>query len=188
MLAAVAGTVPESRAAGALLVGYGAARELARFAADPRWRVQVPGHPAEVRRVILDAVRRGDRTYVHVTDRSNAEPRDATEGFTLVRQGREGVVLAVGATPDPVLSATTGLDLTILYGATIRPYDEIGLRTPVLAADHADVVLVEPGEPGTSARQVAETLVHVPHRLLALGEPDATGEQALARAVRDFLR
>ncbi|WP_405865203.1 MULTISPECIES: hypothetical protein [unclassified Streptomyces] len=80
------------------------------------------------------------------------------------------------------------LDLTVLYGVTIAPFDEIGLRTAVLAADHADVVLIEPGLPGTSARQVAETLVHVPHRLLTLGGADGLDEQVVARVVREFLR
>jgi transketolase len=98
------------------------------------------------------------------------------------------VLITVGATLDPVLHATADLDLAVLYGATIRPFDEIGLRTAVLAADHADVVLVEPGLPGTSARQVAETLVHVPHRLLSLGGADGFDEQAVGRAVREFLR
>ncbi|GAA4080637.1 transketolase [Streptomyces shaanxiensis] len=193
MLLAAADALPRSRthapaAPGTVLVGYGTADELTRFATDPRWAVHVPGHPAEVRRAIERAVRRGDRAYVHVSGVSNAEPRGATEGFELVREGLDGVVAAVGATLDPVLRATAGLDLTVLYTATVRPFDEVGLRTAVLAADHADVVLVEPGQPGLSARHVAETLVHVPHRLLALGDTDGLGEAGLARAVRDFLR
>ncbi|MEJ8672393.1 hypothetical protein WKI71_40865 [Streptomyces sp. MS1.AVA.1] len=80
----------------------------------------------------------------------------------------------------------------MLYAATVRPFDEVGPRTAVLAADHADVVLVvlvEPGLPGLSARYVAEPLVHVPHRLLPLGGgADGLDEDSLARAVRDFLR
>jgi len=188
MLLAVAETVAESRGSGTVLVGCGAVSELTRFATDPGWSVHAPGHPAEVRRMILDAVRGGGRAYVHVSAESNAEPREAAEGFRIVREGRAGVALAVGAALDPVLRATADLDLTVLYGATIRPFDEIGLRTAVLAADHADVILVEPGLPGTSARQVADTLVHVPHRLYALGGVDCLDEQVLARALRDFLR
>lgn len=193
MLLAAAEALPESRAhapaaPGAVLVGYGAVEELTRFATDPRWSVHVPGHPVEVRRAIERAVRRGDRAYVHVCGVSNAEPRCVTEGFELVREGLDGVVAAVGATLDPVLRATAGLDLAVLYAATVRPFDEVGPRTAVLAADHADVVLVEPGQPGLSARYVAETLVHVPHRLLSLGGTDGMDEAALARAVRDFLR
>ncbi|MGW1717471.1 transketolase [Streptomyces sp. NPDC002156] len=171
-----------------VLVGFGVPAELARFVARPGWTVYVPGHPDEVRRAVMTAMARGEQAYVHVSAESNAEPRGATDGFELVREGRAGVVLAVGATLDPVLRATAGLDLAVLYTATVRPFDELGLRTAVLAADHADVVLVEPCARGTSAHHVAGTLVHVPHRLLALGEPDGLDEAELARAVRDFMR
>nr|WP_206326869.1 transketolase [Streptomyces sp. S3(2020)] len=188
MLIAAAESLPESTAGGTVLVGYGAVEELSRFAATPGWTVHVPGHPAEVRRAVLAAVAGGGRAYIHVGADSNAEPRGATEGCELVREGLDGVVLAVGSTLDPVLRATAGLDLAVLYTTTVRPFDEIGLRTAALAADRADVVLVEPGLPGTSARQVAETLVHVPHRLLALGGTDIRDEETLGRAIRGFLR
>lgn len=189
MLLAVAETLPQPpTGGGSVVVGYGTAEELTRFAADPNWNLHVPGHPVEVRQAILDSVRRGERAYVHVSAESNAEPRGATEGFELVREGLAGVVLAVGATLDPVLRATAGLDLAVLYARTLRPFDEVGLRTAVLAADHADVVLVEPGLAGTSARHVAETLVHVPHRLLSLDGRGGLDEEAVAGAVRDFLR
>ncbi|MEU9916131.1 transketolase [Streptomyces sp. NPDC051001] len=188
MLIAAAESLPDATMSGTVLVGYGAVEELTRFAATPGWTVHVPGHPAEVRRAVLAAVAGGERAYIHVCADSNTEPRGATEGFELVREGLDGVVLAVGSTLDPVLRATAGLDLTVLYATTVRPFDEIGLRTAALAADRADLVLVEPGLPGTSARQVAGTLVHVPHRLLALGGADVRDEEALGRAVRGFLR
>ncbi|MEV6383871.1 transketolase [Streptomyces sp. NPDC051773] len=188
MLHALTGTVPAPRDKGAVLVGYGAVDELNRYAATPGWTVHVPGHPDEVRHTVTTALAHGERAYVHVSARSNASPYEATGGFRLVRPGLDGVVLAVGAALDPVLRATAGMDLAVLYAATIRPFDEIGLRTAVLAADHADVVLVEPCRPGTSASQVAETLVHVPHRLLALGDADGLDETEIARSVREFMR
>ncbi|MCL6731743.1 hypothetical protein [Streptomyces neyagawaensis] len=43
--------------------------------------------------------------------------------------------------------STRCCDLAVLYAATIRPFDEIGLRTAVLAARHADVVLVGRARP-----------------------------------------
>ncbi|MDC0769142.1 transketolase [Streptomyces sp. HD] len=193
MLEAVAASLPAAQPGAAaeratVLIGYGAADELTRFAADPHWTVHVPGHPAEVRAAVRRAVECGERTYVHLSGESNAEPRALGEGFELVREGLGGVVLAIGATLDPVLRATEGLDLAVLYAATVRPFDEVALRTAVLAADHADVILVEPGSSGLSAQQVARTLIHVPHRVLALGRADGLDEAALARAVRDFLR
>ncbi|QFR01915.1 transketolase [Streptomyces phaeolivaceus] len=188
MLLALTETLPEQRAEGAVLVGHGAVDELNRYAVTPGWTVHVPGHPDEVRHAVTAAVAHGEHAYIHVSARSNASPHDTAGGFRLVRPGLDGVVLAVGAALDPVLRATTGLDLAVLYATTIRPFDEIGLRTAVLAADHADVVLVEPCLPGTSAGRVAETLVHVPHRLLALGDADGLDEKVIAQAVREFMR
>lgn len=188
MLLALTETVPERRADAAVLVGYGAVDELNRYAAMPGWTVHVPGHPDEVRRTVTAALAHGERAYVHVSAHSNASAREATGGFQVVRPGLDGVVVAVGAALDPVLRATAGLDLAVLYAATLRPFDEIGLRTAVLAADHADVVLVEPCLPGASAGHVAATLVHVPHRLLALGDADGLDEHGMAQAVRDFMR
>lgn len=187
LLAATESLPQDGPGGGTLLLGYGAEEELNRFAATPGWTVHVPGHPDEVRRAVLGAVREGERAYVHVSAESNAEPRGGGEGFERVREGLGGVVLAVGATLDPVLRATAGLDVTVLYATTVRPFDEIGLRTAALAADRADVVLVEPGRPGILAGHVAETLIHVPHRLLVLGAADTRDEPALGRAVRDFL-
>ncbi|MGW0824561.1 hypothetical protein [Streptomyces sp. NPDC002845] len=94
----------------------------------------------------------------------------------------------MGAALDPVLWATAGLDLAVRYAATIRPLYEVGLRTAVLAADHAAVVLVEPCLPGASARHVAGTLAHVPHRLQALGDADGLEAEDIGRAVREFTR
>jgi transketolase len=69
---------------------------------------------------------------------------------------------------DPVLAAVQGLDVTVLYASTVRPFDGAALRA-VLGPDRADVVLVEPYLAGTSARLVDDALHDLPHRLLALG-------------------
>jgi hypothetical protein len=134
----------------------------------------------------------------------------ASEGFfPVVRMGRTGVVIAVGPLLDQALNAVDGLDVTVLHAPGIVPFDAVGLRTAVLAADHADVVLVEPDPHGTSAQQVADTLIHVPHRLLVLdgrdtrgtgaasgqhaaadlaADPDEPDNTAIAAAIRAFLR
>lgn len=193
MLLALTGNLPDlhregSRTGGSFLVGYDSAAELARFADRPGWSVYVPGHPEEVRAAVRKAAVGDGQAYIHVSRHANTEPRDAADGFEIVREGRAGVVLAVGATLDPVLRATAEWDLAVLYARTVRPFDAVGLRTAVLAADHADVVLTEPYLRGTSARQVAETLVHVPHRLLALGDDEGLDSERIARSVRNFVR
>lgn len=74
-------------------------------------------------------------------------------------------VIAVGPMLDPVLDATEGLDVTVAYTHTPRPFDGAGLR----AVTSGNVVLVEPCLAGTSARPVADALSDTPHRLLSLG-------------------
>ncbi|MFF7445358.1 MULTISPECIES: hypothetical protein [unclassified Streptomyces] len=97
-------------------------------------------------------------------------------------------MLAVGATLDPVPRATAGLDLAVLDTTTVRPFDEVGLRTAALVVDRADLVLVEPACPGHRPRRSRGRWSMCRHRLLALGGADVKDEEALSRAVRGFLR
>lgn len=133
----------------------------------PGWTVHVPGNAEEVEAAVRLAVAAEGRHYVRVNGQQNRVAFPVTPGaFHRVRTGTQAVVLAVGPMLDPVLDAVAGLDVTVLYATTIRPFDRQGLRA---AAGSGDVVLVEPYLSGTSARLVDEALQHVPHRLLALG-------------------
>jgi transketolase len=69
---------------------------------------------------------------------------------------------------DAVLAATEGLDVTVLYAATVRPFDGQTLRRAAEAAG-TDVVLVEPYLAGTSTAAAGDALADVPHRVLGLG-------------------
>lgn len=165
---------------GGVLVSWGASYDMAtagrthQSPADvalidslPDWTVHVPGHPAEARRLLLESIPGDGRVYLRLSAQENASAHLGV-GFTRLRQGSRGVVVAVGPVLDRVLRATAGLDVTVLYASTIRPFDGAGLRSAVLdAAPH--VVLVEPYLAGTSAHCVAEALSDVPHRSKALG-------------------
>jgi transketolase len=129
------------------------------------WTVQVPGHPDEVATMLTAAAEHDDRVYVRLSERSNDRPH-RSGGLHVVRGGgRAATVVAVGPMLDPVLAATGGLDVTVAYTNTPRPFDAAGLRS--VAGDA--VVLVEPYLAGTSSRVVADALRDRPHRLLALG-------------------
>ena len=66
----------------------------------------------------------------------------------------------------PVLEATQGLDVTVLYAATVRPFDNGTLRATLGVPE---VVLVEPYLAGTSVLPVTQALADLPHRVLGLG-------------------
>jgi transketolase len=134
------------------------------------WTVHVPGHPDEAETLLRHAVAAGDdKVYVRLSVQSNgrALPVDA-ERFRTVREGRSGVVVAVGPMLDAVLAATDGLDVTVLYATTVRPFDGAALRWATETAG-TDVVLVEPYLAGTSTAAANDALADVPHRVLGLG-------------------
>ncbi|MFI9250080.1 transketolase family protein [Streptomyces sp. NPDC053069] len=134
------------------------------------WTVHVPGHPDEAETLLRHAVAAGDdKVYVRLSLQANRQARE-TDGkhFVTVREGRSGVVAAVGPVLDAVLAATEGLDMTVLYATTVRPFDSAGLRRATELAG-TDVVLVEPYLAGTSTAAVSEALADVPHRVLGLG-------------------
>ncbi|WP_327698940.1 transketolase family protein [Streptomyces sp. NBC_00459] len=134
------------------------------------WTVHVPGHPDEAETLLRHAVAAGDdRVYVRLSTQSNGEGLAVDgERILTVREGRSGVVIAVGPMLDAVLDATEGLDATVLYATTVRPFDTAALRRATEAAG-TDVVLVEPYLAGTSTAVVNDVLSEVPHRVLGLG-------------------
>ncbi|MGW7003139.1 transketolase family protein [Streptomyces sp. NPDC054933] len=135
------------------------------------WTVHVPGHPDEAEALLRHAAGDGDnRVYLRLSEQSNRDPLPVSPGrFQLLREGRSGVVLAIGPMLDAVREAVEGLDVTVLYASTVRPFDAHTLRAEVRRAAAADVVLVEPYLAGTSVSYAAEALADVPHRILGLG-------------------
>ncbi|MFC1420640.1 transketolase family protein [Streptacidiphilus cavernicola] len=136
----------------------------------PGWTVHVPGHPDEAETLLRDAVAADGLVYLRLSAQTNRAAQPIFPGrFLTIRQGTGPVVLAVGPVLDDVLEAVEGLDVTVLYAATVRPFDTAALRAALSGRSTADVVLVEPYLAGTSAPFVAEALTDTPHRLLSLG-------------------
>lgn len=130
----------------------------------PGWTVHVPGHPDEAEALLRDAYRADGRVYVRLSTEANEQPLPTTP--TVLKRGSRGTVVAVGPLADPVLAATSDLDVTVLYTATVRPFPAELLRETLVAPQ---VVLVEPYLAGTSVPAVASALSDLPHRVLGLG-------------------
>jgi transketolase len=170
---------------GAVLVSIGASYDAARegrthqapedvalVAALPGWTIHVPGHVDELDVLLRRALAGDDRVYIRLSEETNHARADGG-AFTVLRHGSPGaaLVVAVGPTLRPVLEATVDRDVTVAYLPTVRPFPHDALRDAL--ADGADVVLVEPYLAGTSAQEVSAALRDRPHRLLALGVPNA---------------
>ena len=141
----------------------------------PGWTVHVPGHPDEAEQLLRTAIAGTGKVYLRLSRQANGRALARPgAGFTVLRRGSGpgGIVIAVGPVADDVLAATAGLDVTVLYAATIRPFDRAGLRAAVGgpgAPGSPAVVVVEPYLAGTSSGQVAQALSDIPHRVLGLG-------------------
>ena len=131
------------------------------------WTVHVPGHPAEVGPLLRAAASHDGPVYLRLSTARNDRPQTQDGRLRVVRSGGEAapLVVAIGPALSPVLQAVTGLDVTVAYTHTPRPFDRAGLR----ALANQDVIMVEPYLAGTSSRIVADTLRDVPHRFLNLG-------------------
>jgi transketolase len=133
----------------------------------PGWTVHVPGHPDEAERLLRDAAAASGRVYLRLSLPANQRALAGPgAGMSVLRTGASGTIVAVGPLADAVLAATEGLDVTVLYAATVRPFDGAALRATLTVPD---VVLVEPYLAGTSVPQVAAALAGIPHRVLGLG-------------------
>jgi transketolase len=167
---------------GAVLVSYGASydastegrthqapEDVALLSALPGWTIHVPGHPDEAEQLFERALESDDRVYIRLSDEQNPARVDGG-GLVVLREGAGPFVLAVGPALGETLAATADLDVGVAYLATVRPFPREALRA---AVHGTDVVLVEPYLAGTSAAEISAALDDRPHRLLALGVPNA---------------
>jgi transketolase len=147
------------------------------------WTVHVPGHPDEAEALLRAAVSGDGRVYLRLGAESNANPRP-TGPMAVLRRGARGTVVAVGPMADRVLAAVADLDVTVLYAATVRPFDAATLRATL---DTSAVVLVEPYLRDTSTPAVSRALADVPHRVLGLGVGQAEARTYGSRGGHDAL-
>ncbi|MDI5970810.1 transketolase [Streptomyces sp. SL13] len=171
---------------GAILVSAGASYDIAGggrshqspgdvalLSTLPGWTVHVPGHADEAEAQLREAAAGDGLVYIRLSNQANERAHGLAggggHGFRVLRRGSAGTVVAVGPLADTVLAATGGLDVTVLYAGTVRPFDAATLRAVLADQDEARVVLVEPYLAGTSVPQVAAALSDRPHRVLGLG-------------------
>ncbi|MBB2944680.1 transketolase [Actinoplanes lutulentus] len=115
------------------------------------WTVHVPGHRDEVPGLLRAAARHDDRVYVRLSAQEN---RRAYANGSVLKRGKT-LVVAVGPMLDPVLEATEGLDVTVLYTNTPRPWSiDSDLK-------NREIVVVEPYLAGTSARETNGRSLHL---------------------------
>ena len=86
----------------------------------PRMQVCVPGTADEFETLLRQTYNNGAPTYLRTSVQQNETSRPTDFGKLHVeREGRKGVVVAVGPMLERTLAAVDGLDLTVLYATTV---------------------------------------------------------------------
>jgi transketolase len=137
----------------------------------PRMQICVPGTPDEFEILLRETYNNGAPTYIRTSVQQNDASRMVRFGnLHLEREGRDGVVVAVGPMLDRALAAVEDLDLTVLYATTVAPFDEETLRNALVEAA-PDVILIEPYYEGGLVQDISRALRNIPTRIEAIGVP-----------------
>ena len=138
----------------------------------PRMQVLVPGHASEIDALVRATYANGLPTYVRGSTAVNRDSFDVEPGrLEVVRRGSRATLLAFGPMLSRTLDACSGLDVSVLYATSVEPFDHRGLAS--LAGPDPLVLVAEPFYEGTSVPAIAESLRHLPSRIVPIGVPRA---------------
>ncbi|MFA6544078.1 MAG: transketolase C-terminal domain-containing protein [Limisphaerales bacterium] len=133
----------------------------------PGMRIVAPGNSVEFDTLFRESYS-GGPTYFRLSERAHAQEGAVNFGRArVVRTGRRATIVVAAQLLEQALSATAGLDVTVLHYTTLAPFDRETL------AGHASrtVIVVEPFYTGTLAGEVSAALSEHPARIISLGVP-----------------
>lgn len=125
----------------------------------PDVEIIAPGHPDEFDKLFRSNYENQRTTYFRLSSDSNSAPQDVVFGKnSILREGKELVVIVVGALLQVAMDALDDLNVTIIYCTTIKPFDTSFLaRYP-----NKKVIIIEPYYSGvilTNILRQTESLV-----------------------------
>ncbi len=138
----------------------------------PGMEMLIPGHGEEMDAMLRSTYANGRPTYIRGSVATNASAHHIEPGrIELIRRGAEATVLAFGPMLDRSIATCEGLDVTVAYSSSLRPFDAAGLAA--LAGDVPLLITVEPFYEGTAAPVVTAALVDRPMCYVSIGVPRA---------------
>jgi transketolase len=136
----------------------------------PNTDVLVPGCASELDRLLRETYADGRLTYLRASVAQNDVAFEVGRGrLDVVRRGSRATVIVVGPLLTRTLAACEGLDVSVLYTASVAPFDAAGLAAA--AGPDPLVIAVEPFYEGTVLPALADALRHVPSRFASVGVP-----------------
>src|SRR5262245_1079292 len=94
----------------------------------PEMEVLIPGHGDEMDAMLRSGYANGRSTYIRGSVATNASAHPLEPGrIEVIRRGVDATVLAFGPILDRTVAACEGLDVTVAYATSLRPFDAGGL-------------------------------------------------------------
>jgi len=138
----------------------------------PGMEVLIPGNGDEMDALLRSTYANGSPTYIRAGVATNAETHPSMPGhIDVIRRGSEATVLAIGPMLDRTVAACDGLDVTVAYTTSLRPFDVA--RLAAIAGAAPVLVTVEPFYEGTAAPVVTAAFGDRPVRYVSIGVPRA---------------
>jgi transketolase len=135
----------------------------------PGMQIVVPGTPAEFDALFRASYANGANTYYRLGASQN--PFDTLAQFgklSVVREGSQATVIAVGPMLAPTLAAVEDMDVAVLYCTTVAPFDGETLRE---VSTSSNIIVVEPYYEGALAQDICAAMQHSAIRLESIGVP-----------------
>lgn len=103
--------------------------DVAALSLLPGIEIVTPATPAQFLSLFNASWNDGNPTYFRLTDHSCETECEAEFGkATVLQEGERGLVISVAETLDTVMSAVSGMDVTVLHYSTIVPFDTDALQ------------------------------------------------------------
>ena len=120
----------------------------------PSLEIVVPGHKEEFDKLLTSNYDNSSTTYYRLSETSNNKDYPIEFGKNLIlREGKKLTIIAVGPMLQPVIEAAEGLDVSIIYCTTIKPFDSSCFQKST-----NKVVIVEPYYSGPILNNIEESL------------------------------
>jgi transketolase len=135
----------------------------------PNIELIVPGHPNEFDVLFSENYNNGKASYFRLSEEKNDEAYNVEIGKNIVIQERgKIVIIAVGTILKPVLEASAGLDVTIIYCTTVKPFDFASIK------NHLDkkIMIIEPYYSGPILTNISREVGDIKGYFSMLGVPN----------------
>lgn len=135
----------------------------------PGMEIVVPGTAGEFDSLFRQSCFNGHPTYFRLSERQNPVGFKVNFGkAVVVQEGGRAAVVAVGPALAPVLEAVRGMDVTVLYYTSVKPFDDKALRRH---CPTGRVLLCEPYYFGALLPEIVKSLSPLPVQVECSGIP-----------------